>query len=129
MTNFDEPAIRSGRILFGAAIMVIGLIFLMDRLQLFGAETIAVYWPVLLVAYGLARIALPSRPGAETGGLWIALFGWLLMLDRLDIAPMRESWPTFLIVGGLMVVFRALGWLPSHRRLRDGQRHWNEARR
>ena len=129
MTNFDEPATHSGRIFFGAAIMAIGLIFLMDRLHVLGADTIAVYWPFLLVAYGLARIVVPSRPGAEVGGLWIALVGGLLLLDRLDIAPMRESWPVFLIVGGLMVVFRALGWLPSHRRWRDAPRRWNEARR
>ena len=115
MTNFDDPPIHSGRILFGAAIMVIGLIFLMDRLHVMGTELIATYWPLSLVAYGLTRIILPARPGAEVGGLWIALFGGLLLLDRLEIAPMGESWPVFLIVAGLMVVFRALGWLPSDR--------------
>jgi hypothetical protein len=129
MTNFDEPALHSGRILFGSTIMGIGLILLMGRLDLVGAETLATYWPLLLVAYGLTRIMLPPRPGAEVGGLWIALFGGLVMLDRLDIAPIRESWPVFLIVGGLMVVFRALGWLPSSRAWRDAPRSWNEAHR
>ena len=128
MTHFDKPAIPSGHILFGAALMVIGVIFLMDRLDVLGFQRLAAYWPVVLVAYGLTRIMMPSRPGAEVGGLWIALFGWLLLLDRMDIAPMRESWPVFIIVGGLMVVFRALGWLPSHPCWGGAARRWNGVR-
>jgi Domain of unknown function (DUF5668) len=129
MTNLDEPTIHSGRILFGAAIMVIGLIFLMDHMHLVGAEMLATFWPLVFVVYGLTRIIVPSRPGAEVGGLWIALFGWLFMLDRLNITSVRESWPVFLIVAGLMVVFRALGWLPSSRSWRGVPRRWNEAGR
>jgi hypothetical protein len=129
MTNFDEPSIHSRRILFGAAIMIIGLIFLMDRLHLIGAETLAIYWPLLLVAYGLTRIMVPSRPGAEAGGMWIALVGGLLLLDRLKIASLDESWPVLVILAGLMVVFRALGWLPSRRCSGGAMRRWNEVGR
>jgi hypothetical protein len=81
------------------------------------------------VAYGLIRVMMPWRPGAETGGAWIALLGGLLLLDHLQIASLGESWPVLVILAGLLVVFRAVGWLPSHPCLRAGARQWNEVSR
>jgi hypothetical protein len=84
------------------------------------------YWPGLLVVFGLIRIVWPSRPGAEVGAMWIALVGGLLLLDRVGVAPMEESWPVFVIVAGLTVVFKALGWWPSRRLGGQSGRRWNE---
>ena len=35
------------------------------------------------------------------------------MLDQLSIVRLRESWPLFVIIGGMLMIFRALDWLPS----------------
>jgi hypothetical protein len=129
MTNLDEPAVNTGRIFFGAAIMGLGVLFLADRLDLLNTGALMLYWPALVVGFGMLRIIWPPRPGAEVGGLWIALVGGLLLLDRLEIVAMAESWPVFIIVGGLMVVFRALGWLPARDCYRGPAGSWNEVRR
>jgi hypothetical protein len=129
MTHLDEPDVNAGRVLLGSAIMMLGTLFLMDRLDLLETETLSVYWPVILIGFGMTRIVWPPRHGAEIGGLWIALVGGLLLLDRLGIAALAESWPVFLIVAGLMVVFRAVGWLPSRPCWGGATRPWPEVRR
>ena len=115
MNHLERPEIRTGYIAFGVTIMAVGLLFLLDRLTLIRPEELTLYWPALLVVFGLMRIVWPSRFGSEVSGMWIALVGGLLLLDRVGVAPMEQSWPVFVIVAGLTVVFKALGWLPSRR--------------
>jgi hypothetical protein len=113
MTDLEERDIHPGYMLFGVGIIAVGVLFLLDALDLMRLYRFSTYWPVLLILFGLSRIVWPARPGSEIGGSWIALVGGLLLLDRMQIAPMRETWPTFVILAGLLVVFRALGWLPG----------------
>ena len=117
--DFDDRPVHEGHVAFGAVLMSLGLVFLMDRMGILAPATLALYWPGLLVAFGMTRIVSPSRPGAEVGGMWIALVGGLLLLERLDVIALRESWPVFIIVAGLVVMFRALGWLPGRKRGRE----------
>lgn len=117
--DFDDHPVHEGRVVFGAVIMGLGLVFLMDQMNIVRSQTLTLFWPGLLVAFGMTRIVWPSRPGGEVGGLWIALVGGLLLLDRLDVITLRESWPVFIIVAGLVVMFRALDWLPCPNRGRE----------
>lgn len=128
MKHLDRPEVRTGYIAFGATIMAVGLLILLDRLNLISPHELTFYWPALLVVFGLTRIVWPPRPGGEVTGMWIALVGGLLTLDRTGVAPMEESWPVFLIVAGLTVVFKAVGWLPSRRQW-SCDRRWNEVGR
>ena len=125
--DFDDRPVHEGHIAFGAVIMSLGLVFLMDRMDILGPATLALYWPGLLVAFGMARIVSPSRPGGEVGGRWIALVGGLVLLDRLAVIALRESWPVFIIVAGLVVMFRALDWLPGRQTPAD--HFWGGTRR
>jgi hypothetical protein len=129
MKHFDDRDLQIGSIALGGTIMVVGLFFLMDRLDLIRPDTLTLYWPGLLVVFGLTQIVRPSRLGSEVTGMWIALVGGLLLLDRVGIAPMEESWPVFVIVAGLTVVFKSLGWLPSRPGCRLHERPWTEAKR
>jgi hypothetical protein len=128
MTKLDTPRGSAGQVAFGVAIMSAGLVILMDRLELFRPDDLTRFWPVLLVTFGLSRIIWPPRPGAEASGMWIALIGGLLLLDRANVAPLGESWPVLVIMAGLTVVFKAVGWLPS-RRCWTPPRRWTEVAR
>ena len=110
--DFEDP-VDSRHVAIGAIVMALGLSFLMDKLAILQHAVLGLFWPGLLVAWGLARIVSPSQPGREVGGLWIALVGGLLMLDQLSIIRIGESWPVLVIVAGLVMMFRALDWLPS----------------
>jgi LiaF transmembrane domain len=110
--DFDD-SVDPGHVAFGAVIMALGLLFLIDKLSIFEHGVLGLFWPGLLVTWGMSRIVWPSRPGREVGGLWIALVGGLFMLDQLSIIRFAESWPVMVIVGGLVMMFRALDWFPS----------------
>jgi FtsH-binding integral membrane protein len=129
MDEFDRPSINAGHVMFGTLLMFLGSIFLLDRLHIVAPWVFGLWFPLFLVLFGLSRIVWPSRPGRQTGGVWIALVGGVLLLDQLDILKVRESWPVFVIVAGLMMTFRAVGWLPSRHDLIAERRYWREARR
>jgi hypothetical protein len=134
MKNLEEPEVHPGYVGFGAAVIAVGVLFLTDSLDLLPAFRLSTYWPALLIGFGLVRIIWPVRSGSEIGGTWLTLVGGLLLLDRMAIAPMRETWPVLVIMAGLLVVFRAVGWLPASRchvrgrRWEDGSLY-SEARR
>ncbi len=119
MDDFDEPHVHSGRLMIGAAIMVLGVVSLLVRLNILWPPVFALYVPIVLIVFGMIRIVWPSRPGRQIGGMWIALAGGLLLFDRLDIMKLKESWPVVVIMAGLTLVFKALGWLPDRRRRED----------
>src|SRR5436190_23730701 len=129
MDDFDRPRIHTGHVLLGTALIVLGAIFLLDRMNIVAPWVFGLWFPLFLVVFGLSRIVWPSRPGKQIGGVWIALAGGVLLLDRLNIVNVRESWPVFVIMAGLILTFRAVGWLPSRLDMLDERRRAREVRR
>ena len=129
MDDFDRPNAHLGHVLFGTLIMALSAFFLLDRMNIVGPWVLSVWVPLFLIAFGLTRIVWPTRPGKQIGGVWIALVGGLLLLDQLDIVKFHESWPVFVIMAGLMIIFRALGWLPSRRDWLRERADWKEVGR
>ena len=124
MDKFDDSGIHVGHVLLGGMMMALGALFLLDRLQLLGPSIVGLWFPLILIAFGLSRIIWPSRR-SPVAGVWIGLAGGLLLLDRLNVVTMHESWPVFVIMAGVLMIFRAVGWLPGRR----DRAHWNEVPR
>ena len=129
MDGFEDSGIHVGHVLLGGMIMALGALFLLDRLDFVGPSLVGLWVPLILVAFGLSRIIWPTRRGSPVAGVWIALVGGLLLLERLDVLPMRESWPVFVIMAGVLMIFRAVGWLPNRRDRWPDRRRWNEVQR
>ncbi len=99
------------RLVFGAILIVLGVLFALDRFDVIDAGRLWDYWPLLLVAAGLARVLQPPPcHGRIFGGVLVAL-GVLLLLANLDLLPFRvwELWPLILIAIGVHLVLRAAG--------------------
>src|SRR6185503_10846665 len=79
-----EDQVDRRHVAFGIIVMALGLLFLMDKLEIVQQAVLGLLWPGVFVAWGFKRIV------------------WL-----------RESWPLFVIIGGMLMIFRALDWLPS----------------
>ena len=122
MYDFDEPHVHSSRLMIGAAIMALGVVSLLVRLDLLWPRVFALYFPLILIVFGMIRIIWPARPGRQIGGMWIAMAGGLLLFDQLDVMKLKESWPVVVIMAGLTLVFKALGWLPDRRQCREKRR-------
>src|ERR1700735_5215109 len=97
-------------IFFGAIVVGIGCLLLLDNLGIVRFHDIWQYWPVLLVAYGVSRIVDARTPSGYVWGGIVALIGAFLLLDTLDIIVFNPEviWPLLLIAFGVSVLVRAL---------------------
>jgi hypothetical protein len=104
------PSRVTPRLVLGIAILLAGVVFTLDNLDLLDADRVIDYWPLLLVVIGLAKLTDARRTGAWlTSGLWILVGVWwtIYNLAIVDFHPI-DFWPIFLIVAGLFLVQRAL---------------------
>ena len=96
-----------GGLVPGAILLAIGLVFLLDRMGYISVHHYLHFWPLIIIAVGLAKIA---RNDSRVWGALILLFGVFLQLNELGIGHFTwgEFWPLLLIVAGLMAMWSAL---------------------
>jgi predicted membrane protein len=97
-------------IFFGAIVVAIGFMLLLDNLRIVRFHDFWQYWPVLLIAYGVSRVVDSHSPSGYFWGGGIALTGAFLLLDTLDIIVFNAEvfWPILLIAAGVSVLVKAL---------------------
>lgn len=99
------------RMVFGAILIVLGLLFTLDRFDIIDAGSFWDYWSLILIAVGIAKLMQPQgAPGRGFGGV-LVVFGILILLDNLDIIEYSvwDFWPLILIVIGISLLLRATG--------------------
>jgi predicted membrane protein len=100
---------HQGRIFWGLILVVIGVLFLLDRLGGFDfGYLISTYWPVIIMILGLSILIGNGfrRPGA--GLFFIGLGGFFLLrqLDLLGDNAWDYIWPALIILVGLSLLLR-----------------------
>jgi predicted membrane protein len=102
-----RPRRHSGMIP-GIILVVVGTLFLLDHLGLIQAERYWIYWPLALVAVGLARV---FRPGERVTGIGLILVGAVLQLHELKLTHLSWNaiWPLLLIFAGLQIIWSRFG--------------------
>jgi LiaF transmembrane domain len=105
------PPWLGGRLIFGVTVLVLGVLFTLDRLGLADAGAYVRYWPLALVAVGLIKLIEPDGGPRRVFGAALALFGGGLLLDNLHL--FHFDWgvvfPLFLLFIGAALVWQALG--------------------
>lgn len=94
------------QIMWGLVLIALGVIFLLDRMDIVEAETLWHYWPLLLVVAGINQtIGYPSARQFRNG-LWTIFTGfWLFaVFENLFGMTFRNSWPLFLLMWGVLMV-------------------------
>ena len=97
------------RLVFGVAIVAAGAIFWLDNIGKIEARDYVEWWPLALIALGLAQ--LPYRK-------WIAAAWWLLVgtyfllpvlgYSRFHLGQILGLWPILISVGGATLIMHAL---------------------
>jgi hypothetical protein len=107
----DTGSISAG-LIFGFAIVAIGVLFLLDN---FGVPVgfLWEYWPVTLIAVGLAKVVDSRETSARTGGAIVMLVGIVLIADKIHLpflnhVSLWSLWPLALIAFGFMTLWGAL---------------------
>jgi len=112
--NRNVPCCRGNRVgpslVFGALLIGIGTILLLDRFEILEARDIFHYWPAILVVIGVLNLLKRDCVGSRVGGAIMTVVGGVLLLDRLDLwhVRFRDVWPLILIAIGLLLLWRAI---------------------
>lgn len=94
------------QIMWGLVLIGLGVIFLLDRMDILDASSVWHYWPLLLVVVGINQtIGYPSAREFRNG-LWTIFVGlWLFaVFEGLFGLTFRNSWPLFLLMAGAQLI-------------------------
>src|SRR5262245_49272065 len=116
METFADPRAPRSRVtpqvVLGLLVIVVGVLFTLDNLEVLDAGDYLRYWPAGLVLVGVLKLwqAVRSGQGWFGGVIFTALGGWMLVSRivyiRLDV---RDVWPMLLVMLGGYMVWRGFG--------------------
>jgi predicted membrane protein len=100
-----------GRIVFGLAIVALGVIFTLGNLGVIVADDYWRYWPVILIAFGFGKLFERRGSGGKMFGFTVGVVGVLLLLERLGkIAwDVWDLWPLVLVLFGISILVGGRG--------------------
>ena len=109
------PRNASSRIFWGLVLIVVGVLFLLDRMGRldFGA-IFSKYWPLILILAGVVHLFANNFRNAS-GGVVLIVIGSFFMLAKLDIlgkSAWHYVWPILFIVLGVWILFGLSGRRP-----------------
>lgn len=92
------------QVLSGVLLIVLGLVFLGDRLDVLPALDMGRLWPLILIVLGVGHLVFPREDGRRSGG-WFVFVGVLFLLHNYRVLTLHQSWPLFIVAGGLSILF------------------------
>lgn len=110
-----SPARVTPHLVFGLLIILAGVLFTLDNLEIADADQYLRYWPVGLIAIGLAKLwGGKAGHASPLGGVLFVIAGGWLLLDNLHLIDVRlfELWPVLLIAAGSVMVWHGLRGRP-----------------
>src|SRR5215469_8521371 len=107
----DKGSISPG-LIFGLVIVAIGVLFLLDNFG-FPVSMVWRYWPVALIAIGLAKLIDSRETPGRTWGAILMIIGLVLIADEIHLpflnnVSLWNLWPLGLIAFGVIMLWNAL---------------------
>jgi hypothetical protein len=96
---------QTSQVATGLMLILLGLVFLGQRLDIVPNLDLMRVWPVFLLVTGLVRFFEPREDGRRGGGAWMIFLGVLFLLHTYDIFRLDDSWPLFIVAGGVSILF------------------------
>lgn len=111
------------RLVLGAFILIIGIISLIDNLNIFNTKNLLQFWPMIFIVLGGLKISQANNSSGHLIGGSLVFAGILMTLNHLGLISfgMRDFWPVFLILGGLIVIFKDRIMQPNANSTIDGE--------
>src|ERR1051325_1999820 len=100
----------TGRLVFGALLVTLGLLWTLQNLGLADADQVLRWWPALVIGYGLLRLTGLDGTRRVTSGVLFVLAGSWMLLRELGIVQVSifRLWPVFMIAIGSSLVWRSM---------------------
>ena len=107
MTPATGRPVDSTSLAVGFCIIVFGFVVLLNQMGMIHILGYGHFWPFVLIAVGLVKLANPPAHGRRTGGWWV-FFGACRLLNETWIPRFDESWPLHLVAVGVSIVWNQL---------------------
>ena len=111
-TGASPPAVRlTPHLMFGLLIILIGIVFTLDNLNIADSRQYLQYWPVGLIAIGAAKLwQVKHGYGSALGGVLFVIAGVWMLLDSLDLIDVSflDFWPLLLVIAGSIIVWQGI---------------------
>jgi Domain of unknown function (DUF5668) len=100
----------------GLLLIVLGLMFLGQRPDLFPDIDLRRLWPMFLLVMGVGRLVAPAEGGRRSGGAWMVFLGVLFLLHTYRVLRLDDSWPLLIVAAGVSILFGRRNGLTAQRR-------------
>jgi predicted membrane protein len=99
---------QQNRVVFGAALLIFGVLALLDNLNIFSHLNFLHFWPTLFILVGILKMSRSNTISGQLIGGGFVAWGAILTLKYMGIISfdMRHIWPMLLILGGLAIIFK-----------------------
>ena len=106
---------RPAQLAFGLLVIALGVLFTLDNLGVIAAGEILRWWPVVPLAFGLARLTGACCGRSLLVGLIFTLGGGLMLLHELGLVAIDpwDLWPVVLIAAGASMLGKSFGRRPD----------------
>jgi hypothetical protein len=107
----DAPRTVTPQLVIGAFVVLLGIVLLLDRLQIAEARHLRLIWPMVLIAVGGSMLVQRSdQSGRFWGSVWTLVGVWMLlnMLGWIQVTFWQLIAPLVLIAIGTSVVMHAM---------------------
>ena len=96
-----------GSLATGLAMILIGVLFLLDNLRIVDFRFAWDAWPLFIVIFGVVRL-IDNRE--RSSGLWLVAIGLWLFVNERELWGLnyRDSWPLLVVVFGISMVWKAM---------------------
>lgn len=109
-TSGRASARLTGRLVFGALLVTVGLLWTLENLGLVDADLVLRWWPALLIGYGFMRFTGLDGTRRVVSGVVLMLAGGWMLAHELGIIHVSifRLWPVFMIAIGGSLVWRSM---------------------
>lgn len=107
-SDFQSKGAKSQMVL-GVLVIVMGLLFLLDNLDILDVHRAISFWPMVFIIAGVVKLYDTQTRGGQLVGATLVGLGVLITLDRMDVIDfnVRTMWPLFFIGFGIYTIYRA----------------------
>lgn len=105
-----ESRISAGKLVFGIALLAVGILTFVDAIDVWEPRELWRYWPVILIVLGVSQEIDVIRTRKGDGGyILIAIGVWMLAGSQEFLGlSYRSAFPLGVVVAGLGVILHAL---------------------
>jgi hypothetical protein len=104
----SDPLHPNRHFVVGVIILLLGVILLLDQLGFADARKIFLFWPLILIYFGVNKLVTSYDMVGRFWGGFLTLLGLSFQLEELGLSRIRFGtiWPVFLICVGVLLVLR-----------------------